>query len=348
MKRVSTLTIMALFVAVFAVCVPQAVLAAGTTANTSVANTVVLNWNAGAVANSTTDTATFVVDRLVTFTVTNETSPALTVDVLPGVTGAVPDVNVLAFGVYNASNTTLDFALSALNSGVVFSSNVAVYIDSNLDRLFDAGDPIAASLDDVPADTAYYVFVVADISSGASTPDVQNVDLQAQALTAVGGTVITASAGPWAASTLQSVLFDAAGTAAADIADDGLHSDRGYYQVTMPSLTVSKSADVISDGLGNVSPNAMAIPGATVRYVIQIDNTGSGSATGVTVVDVIPAGTTYVAGSLYIGGVVDPNDAAAPGDYNVTNALAVTAPLAAPLAAAGSTTVGFSVLIDPI
>ena len=289
MKRLNTIAV--LVVAVFAVAVPHAAFAAGTTANTAIDNTVVVNWNAGAVADSATDTASFVVDRLVTFTVTNNTAAGLTVDVYPGTPGAAPDVNVLAFGVYNASNTTLDFALSALNSGDAVTSNISIYADDG-DRVFDTTtDVIAAGLDDVPADTAFYVFVVGDISSTAATPDVENIDLRAQALTAVGGTVITATAGAWEASTLQNVLADAAGTdtATPDVAYDGYHSDRGFFEVVMPALTVTKSITGVTDARAFNNTDSKAIPGATVSYRLVVENTGTGDATGVALTDTLSA-----------------------------------------------------------
>jgi len=290
MKRMSMFAMAAMFAAVFAMVVPHAAMAAGTTASTSVDNTAVLSWNAGAVAYSTTDTASFVVDRLVTFTVTNQTAGGLTVDVLPGVAGAAPDVNVLVFGVYNASNTTLDFALSAISSGAAVTSNISIYADDG-DGLFTTADTIAATLDDVPADTAFYVFVVGDIGSTAATPQVENIDLQAQALTAVGGTVITASAGAWEATTLQTVLADAAGTdtTTPDIDYDGRHSDRGFYRVVMPSLTVTKTITGVTDARPFNNTNPKAIPGAHITYRLVVENTGTGAATGVVLTDTLSA-----------------------------------------------------------
>jgi uncharacterized repeat protein (TIGR01451 family) len=279
----------AVVAAVLTMVVPHAVLAAGTTASTSVDNRAVLSWNAGAVAFSTADTASFLVDRLVTFTVTNQTAAGLTVDVLPGVTGGEPDINVLTFGVYNASNTTLDFALSALNTGDAVTSNISIYADDG-DRIFDtATDVIAATLDNVPADTAFYVFVVGDIYSTAATPEVENIDLQAQALTAVGGTVITASGGAWEATTLQTVLADAAGTdtTTPDIAYDGLHSARGFYQVTMPAVMVTKSISGVNDTRACNNTDPKAIPGATVSYRLVVENTGTADATGVVLTDTL-------------------------------------------------------------
>ena len=290
MKRMSTIAIVALAVAVFAVSVPHTALAAGTTANTAVDNTAVVSWNAGAVAFSTTDTASFVVDRLVTFVVTNNTAAGLTVDVLPGVAGAEPDVNVLAFGVYNASNTTLDFALSALNSGDPVTSNISIYADDG-DRVFDtATDVIAATLNNVPADTAFYVFVVGDISSAAATPEVENVDLLAEALDYATATSLLSDSGTaWQAGTIQNVLFDAAGTAAGDGANDGFHSDRGFYQVIMPAITVTKTITSVTDARAFNNTNPKAIPGATVSYRLVVENTGTAAATGIVLTDTLSA-----------------------------------------------------------
>ena len=290
MKRNRLFVIAAVFVAVFAVSVPQAAMAGGTAPNTSVDNTVVVDWNAGAVANSTTDTASFVVDRLVTFTVTNNTAAGLTVGVFPGVVGAEPDVNVLSYSVYNASNTTLDFALSALNSGDPVTSNISIYAD-NGDRIFDtATDVIAASLDNVPMDTAFYVFVVGDISSGAAPPEVENVDLLAEALDYATATSLLSDSGTaWQAGTLQNVLFDAVGTAAGDGANDGSHSDRGFYEVVSPSITVTKTITGVADARAFNNTNPKAIPGATVSYRLVVENTGTGDATGVILTDNLSA-----------------------------------------------------------
>ena len=283
MKRYFAAVFMALVVAVFAVSVPQVAMAAGTTANTSVANTVVVDWNAGAVAYSTTDTASFVVDRLVTFTVSNLAAGGLTVDVYPGVAGGV-GVNVMAFDVVNLSNTALDFTISALNTGNFVTSALPVYWDDNRNGTYDGTEPLASPLDDMPADSTWRVFVVADISSAALTTWVENIDLRAQALT-TAGVVITASAGAWEATTLQSVLADGSGTATGDTTYDGYHSDRGYYYVISPSLTVSKSISSVSDTRTFNSTDPKAIPGATVRYRIVVDNAGSGDANGVVLTD---------------------------------------------------------------
>jgi uncharacterized repeat protein (TIGR01451 family) len=54
-----------------------------------------------------------------------------------------------------------------------------------------------------------------------------------------------------------------------------------------PELQIRKTADVLQ-----------TVPGGTIEYTIVVQNTGNGPAIGFTVLDPIPTGTTYVAGSL--------------------------------------------------
>jgi len=64
--------------------------------------------------------------------------------------------------------------------------------------------------------------------------------------------------------------------------------------VTAPRLKLTKS----------VSPAGEQPPGTTLTYLIEIENTGTGTATTVVVADSIPAFTTYVAGSIRTGSSV--------------------------------------------
>lgn len=61
--------------------------------------------------------------------------------------------------------------------------------------------------------------------------------------------------------------------------------------VTAPMLSIAKT----------VSPVGNQPPGTTLTYTITVDNSGSGAATNVLIKDVIPANTTYVAGSILAG-----------------------------------------------
>lgn len=66
------------------------------------------------------------------------------------------------------------------------------------------------------------------------------------------------------------------------------------------TLAVSKTSSVISDPVSGTD-NPKAIPGAVVRYCIEITNEGSVSATAVNAIDFLPAGTSYVSSSLVSG-----------------------------------------------
>lgn len=75
-------------------------------------------------------------------------------------------------------------------------------------------------------------------------------------------------------------------------------ASHGIFQ-TGPMLNVSKSSVVLSDPVrGTTQP--MAIPGATVRYTINVQNDAGASATGSNVIttDLIPSSTTYRVGSM--------------------------------------------------
>jgi len=66
------------------------------------------------------------------------------------------------------------------------------------------------------------------------------------------------------------------------------------------NLTIAKTSSVVSDPT-NGTTDPKAIPGATMRYCILVTNNGSGTATGINVTDALPAGTTFVPGSLRSG-----------------------------------------------
>jgi len=78
-----------------------------------------------------------------------------------------------------------------------------------------------------------------------------------------------------------------------------------------------------------------------------VTNTGGSAAANVTLVDVIPANTTYAAGTITLGGAgesdADDGDAS---DFNVTNAGAVTSVIGALVATIGTETVTFDVTVN--
>jgi uncharacterized repeat protein (TIGR01451 family) len=145
------------------------------------------------------------------------------------------------------------------------------------------------------------------------------------------------------------VFGDTAGDT--DAARDGRHSDDGFYRVQTATITVTKTATVISDPF-NGATDPKAIPGAVIEYCLQVANAASGAtATNVVVSDPVPANTTFVAGSIFADGTVtagacnadgtaeDDNSAGADeSNPNGGNITAGTVSSTVPTLAAGATT----------
>ncbi len=341
-------------------------LADGTASGTSIDNLATVDYDVDGVAqteiesspsgNSTagvgngTDTS-FVVDNKVDLTVA--TTDGAAVAVTPG-----DQDQVLTYTVTNDGNTVQDYSLTVPGASGTWggatdnfdATSVNVYVDANANDTYDSGTDTATYIDELAADAEISVFVVGDIPLAQSDDDGALYDLIAQ--TAVGGTggsqgadITTDDAGSAdVAGTVQIVFADGAGTA--DAANDGKHSSRDGYLVQSAAMTVTKTSAVVSDPI-NGTTNPKAIPGATMRYTITVANAGNEDADDVTVVDTIPTNTTYVAGTLELdsASLTDGADADE-GDYNVTNAGAVTIVISAVAASGGSSTITFDVTVD--
>lgn len=82
------------------------------------------------------------------------------------------------------------------------------------------------------------------------------------------------------------------------------------YTNTRSGLAVTKTAEVVSDGVNLTDPKA--IPGARIRYCVLATNVGQTTAQSLTATDPLPAGITYLAGSMLSGascaGAATPED----------------------------------------
>lgn len=290
---------------------PGVAQAAGTVAGTTVANTATVGYSVGGTAQTpvTSNTTNFVVDRKVNLTVAQVGGAAT--QVIFGQANAV-----VTFTVTNNTNATQDFRLAAFQQLSLVAtllghtdnydvSNVRVFVDSNSNGQYDAGVDVGTFVDELAPDANATVFVVADIPATGPTNPVAGIGLTA--IAAAGGTGGTLGADLQAsllgdsASTVDNVFADGAG--AADLVRDGRYSALGEYTVGGATISAVKSAVTISDPLnGIVFPKA--IPGAVVEYCIQVQNSGPGTATAIAVTDAIPANSTYLPGSLVVGGTV--------------------------------------------
>ena len=277
--------------------------AAGTAAGSSIDNTATVNYSVGGVAQTavSSNTATFVVDRKVSMTLTEPGNA--TTSVVPGSSN-----QVTTFLLTNTSNAALDFGLSLVQptSGTTahggtdnfnvtaptFWINTGASVGS---ATYDPANSVQVTyIDELAADATKYIFIRASVPIARVNGDVAGVTLTAQAresgVAAIQGAVVGQTAGANTAG-MDTVWADAAG--ATDAARDGLISARDDYTVAAPVLTVLKTSKIISDPLNGTTDPKM-IPGATVEYCIQVSNAaGAATATSPSITDIVPSQTTY-------------------------------------------------------
>jgi uncharacterized repeat protein (TIGR01451 family) len=199
---------------------------------------------------------------------------------------------VLSYSVTNEGNGSEVFLLTAnpAVTGNGFDATVqTVAIDSNGNNTYDPGvDTVIANGAASPvlaADSAIRVFVIVTAPSGAADAATSQVRLTAASVTGTGtpGRVIAGQGDGG----VDAVV--GATTAQADA--------QGALIARMAGITLTKSAAFL-DSFGGSQP----LPGAQVTYTLVAHVAGSGSLVGVRVTDAIPAGTTYLPGTLKLDG----------------------------------------------
>jgi uncharacterized repeat protein (TIGR01451 family) len=280
--------------------------AAGTQAGTSIPNQASVSYSVGGTQQSVdSNVATFVVDKKVNLTVTG----GVITETAIGTTD-----QVTAFQVTNLTNAVQDFHLTpdqqSLSIPILGADNfdvssLRVFVDANGNGTYEANVDTTTYIDELAADTSVTVFLVGNIPNTPGS-DVAIVSLSAQA--AAGGAVGTEGAILFATSVLQAdspstmdiVFADVAGTF--DAARDGIGRAFNAFKIGTASVSMTKTARVVSDPV-NLLVNPRAIPGAVIQYCLTVSNAGPGTATNVNITDQVPAGTTYIANSLSVGGV---------------------------------------------
>lgn len=256
--------------------------AAGTAASTDITNTATLDYKVGTIDQTqlSASDAGFKVDRKIDFTVAN-TDLAKQVNVVPASTE-----QALTYTIENTGNDTETYNLSLVQAN---GSNGAS----------DDFDPTAASCTiyngatavtsvNLAPDGTVTLTVKCDIPV-AGTPTVQDQQTASLWLLAEvnGRTKANDVADDPAA--VQDVFADdaSAGSLSSDSGFDGKHSGIGTYHVATASMTIVKSSMVITDPVvaAGGAASAHRIPGATVRYCFQVDNTGSANADNVHITD---------------------------------------------------------------
>ena len=353
MKHASRLLGAGSVIALFALSAAPA-FAAGTTAGSTILNTVSVNFNVGGVAQTASTASNSVtVDRKVNLTMT---TAAATTSVSPGQTAAVT-----AFTVTNSSNDVLDIGLSAVQQSggtaqhggtdVFDTSNVKYYVMPGNSATYNAATAVQVTyLDEVAADATINLFVVSDVPISATNGQVSGLTLTTTAqlggTAATQGAVLTATAGANTAG-VDTVFADGAG--ATDAANDGKFSIKGDYTVSAAVLTVTKASTLISDPVKGTT-NPKAIPGAVMEYCITVANgAGAATATNLAISDVLPASTTYLSTFAMLtngsGCVTSAVDGTSVGTAYTAATTTVSAPVA-DLAASTSKTFRFRVTIN--
>ena len=256
--------------------------ATGVLAGTLIENTATATYKSGtATGTVTSNKVTVKVDELLDVAVTTlSTAPATASSGTPA---------VLIYSVTNSGNGPEAFNLAgdptisgnafntAIKSVVLDSNNNGVY-DPGVDTVLTAGALATPVLD---PDKSIKVFILANLPADAADAETSQVRLTATAQTG-SGTPGTSFAGKGegggdAVVGLTTAKDNALATVVASLAN----------------IALTKSATIL-DPFGTAKP----VPGAVVTYSLAAKVTGSGSLEGLHVIDTIPAGTTYVPGSL--------------------------------------------------
>jgi uncharacterized repeat protein (TIGR01451 family) len=307
--------------------------ARGVAAGTSINNTATVDYTIGTVtATVSSNQSTVVVAEIVDVDVTVQTP---TVAVTPGALQ-----QTLRYRVTNIGNGPETFRLVMSNAIVgdqfdPVAASPAIYLDSDSSGTYNAGDaPYVAGTNDpaLPADGFVTVFVLNDIPATVVDGNIGRSNLTADARTGTGapGTVF---AGQGAGGT-DAVIGTTGG--------DGVA--QGEYVVEGVAITAVKSQTVI-DQFGGARP----VPGARINYSIVVNATGTGTAAASVFTDNVPAGTTYVAGTLRLNTVTLSDGADADvGAFENSPQPRVRVQLGNLSAASGTQTITFAVTINSL
>ncbi|MBI5888144.1 MAG: hypothetical protein HZB82_05470 [Deltaproteobacteria bacterium] len=310
----------------------SSVYAAGTPAGTVISNAAKATYTSGGPTVTTnSNTVNVIVAEVINVTVTWQDAANVTVS--PGQTNAV-----LIFKVTNTGNGTEPFLLTgnATVAGDQFDPTLAsIYLDTNGNGAYDSGTDTLyvpnVNNPNLAADGFVNVFVLANIPSSG----VLDGNLGFATLTAASKT------GTGAAGTIFALQGDG-GVDAIIGASGGSAIATGKYVISSVLVSINKAATV-SDVYGGTR----AITGSTIRYSMTVTATGSGTAVGVVITDVIPAYTAYTAGTLKLNAVAltDNKDGDA-GDVGGTTAGTVTVSLGNLTSASAVQTIVFNVTIN--
>ncbi|OAO04597.1 hypothetical protein [Parasphingorhabdus sp.] len=273
----------------------------GTNAGVSITNEASITYSVGGAVQTPPPVAsdTFVVDRKVNLIITRSDTANTTV--APGEQNAA-----VTYNVSNQTNDTIDVLLSVEQLGgdqfdVTLNPLATRYYLDDGNGIFDAGDSVITSINDLAEDDSVVIHVVADMPGGIVEDDEAFVVLVGQAADSTTGIAFVNDIGDADDPTLvQNVFADGDGSGT-EGANDGYHSATDIFEVATADISVAKTSAILWDpivGSGNgttIFPKS--IPGAIVEYCIAVTNaTGAATATSVGLSDNLSAlAVTYYA-----------------------------------------------------
>lgn len=282
-------------------------MAAGTAVNTVVTNTATLSFSVGGVSQSdvTSNTNSFVVDKKIDFVLTHDDDPKHVIVV------ANKQDEQRSFTLTNESNDVQKYSLSVSNlRGDTYDSKADSADMQNLEISIDGGtnwssDPVAT--DAVAVDGTLTVLVRGDVLDSATDGDVMNIQLEATAVESDGTTAEVSTSAADNKDTVDTVVGEGAGvTEFANTQFDGKYSAWGGYLIHTANLSLTKLSCVWKDEVTSDLTKSKRIPGSTIVYVFDLDNTSTTTdATDINLTDTLStdydlAGT--VASAKYITG----------------------------------------------
>lgn len=267
--------------------VSQQAAAEGTDAGTVIGNTVTVDYQVNGLAQDTLseDAPTFVVDRIVTFTV--EEADGARTNVTPNESGAAT-----VFTITNTSNAPLDFSLVA--------SDLAVGTDVDGDATEFQASPFTIVVDNTATGGTATDDFVDNLAEGASITVTVLADIPVTAIDGqLAGLSLTATprdAGTNATAANAGSLSPTVLTTDTTNTVDGIETvldtaniqdtDVDGYFVTAANLAITKDATVISDPI-NGTTDPFAIPGAVIEYAIVLTNSGAQDAENISISDTL-------------------------------------------------------------
>jgi hypothetical protein len=235
----------------------------------------------------TSNEDSFVVDKKIDFVLTHE--------------DAIKHLIVVAnkqdeqreFKLVNESNAVQKYSLAVSNLvGSTYDSKVDSAEMQNLELSIDGGTtwvagPIATA--DLAVDATLTVLVRGDVLASATDGEVMNVQLEATAVKDDGTTAEVSTTTADDKDAVDTVLAEGAGiTDFANAEFNGKYSAWAGYLINTPNVDLTKLSCVFSDEVTTDATKAKRIPGATVVYVFDLNNTSTTTdATGITLTDTL-------------------------------------------------------------